>query len=138
MPFFIGPVPEDSLPKDAAPGCTLNGNVNLAKTGPSKGDGNAPTKPRLIFTVPPPAKRKEEEKKEEDGIDEAAEEARPPAEALADKRRDGAVRCCRCCCNLRVHKYASAIHAGTSYRSFLCVVLRISAYVGSNKTANEL
>ena len=86
-------MPDDSLPKDAAPGCTLSGPINLAKCGPGKSDGAAPTKGKLIYTVPAPATRKEAEtaaaEKEGEGGD---EEQVPAAEALKEARRDADVR----------------------------------------------
>lgn len=45
--LFIGPVPEDKLPKDAAPGRILAGSLALSKKG--NGNGEAPSKILLTY-----------------------------------------------------------------------------------------
>lgn len=47
MALFVGPVPEDKLPKDATPGRLLAGSVILAK--PSNGGGGAGSRPGVVF-----------------------------------------------------------------------------------------
>lgn len=62
----MGPVPEESLPKDAKPGCALTGSLKLAHTSPLAGDKHAPCACPLFFTVPPPAKKDAEDSEKED------------------------------------------------------------------------
>jgi tripeptidyl-peptidase II len=66
MPLYMGPVPEDSLPKDAKPGCTITGSLKLAYTSPLAGDKHAPCAFPLVFTVPPPAKKDPEDSEKDD------------------------------------------------------------------------
>ena len=92
--FFIGPVKGDDLPKDAEPGCTLTGTITLAKTGSSKGDGTAPTKCDLVYTVPAPKKRKDDTAEDSSSKEEEAAEGKSPEERVAEARRDADVRTC--------------------------------------------
>lgn len=84
MPCFLGPVPQDGLPKDAKPGCSMRGCLKLAKTSPLAGDKAAPHSVALLYTVPPAKKKADEDSKV------AGEEA--PLEALKQARRDADVR----------------------------------------------
>ncbi len=45
--MYLGPVPEDKLPKDATPGRTLTGSLAMAKK--SGGNGDAPGKVALRY-----------------------------------------------------------------------------------------
>jgi hypothetical protein len=47
MALFVGPVPEDKLPKDATPGRLLAGSVTIAK--PNDGGGGAGGRPGVVF-----------------------------------------------------------------------------------------
>jgi tripeptidyl-peptidase-2 len=62
--LFVGPLPDDKLPKDATPGRTLVGSmtVGLLHKG---GSGAAPTMLPFTFVVPPAPVKKDEKK--EDG-----------------------------------------------------------------------
>jgi hypothetical protein len=84
LPLYLGPVPEDSLPKDAKPGCTLTGSLKIAHTSPLAGDKHAPCGCPLVFTVPPPAKKDPEEK------DDVPEE-KDPVKKMRNAQRDAQV-----------------------------------------------
>jgi hypothetical protein len=94
---FVGPVPEDSLPKDATLGCSLAGSMKLAKCSTSNGDSTAPTHCRLLFTVPPPACKRKDDAADDDAND-VPEEELPAAQALKEARRDADVRLCLAAC----------------------------------------
>ena len=49
--LFLGPVPEDKLPKDGAPGRLLTGALTLAKLSGAAGNGDAPGAPQLTYVV---------------------------------------------------------------------------------------
>lgn len=66
--MFLGPVPEDSLPKDAKPGCTLIGSLKVAHTSALAGDKPAPCGCPLVYLVPPPAKKDPEDSAEKDDV----------------------------------------------------------------------
>ena len=85
LPCFLGPVPQEGLPKDAKPGCTMRGTLALAKTSPLAGDRPAPNAVTLLYAVPPAKKKADEDSSKPDG-----EEA--PLEALKQARRDADVR----------------------------------------------
>jgi hypothetical protein len=90
--FFLGPVKDDDLPKDAEPGCTLSGPINLAKTGPNKSNGVAPTKAELVYTVPAAKKRKENGDSKDNGTKEEEEDGKGPIQKMREARRDADVR----------------------------------------------
>lgn len=48
---FVGPAPEDKLPKDATPGRLLTGSLTLAKLSGAAGNGDAPGAPTITYVV---------------------------------------------------------------------------------------
>lgn len=48
--IFLGPVPEDKLPKDATPGRILVGSLSLSKK--EKGNGEVPGKVSVSYRCP--------------------------------------------------------------------------------------
>ncbi|KAG2434097.1 hypothetical protein HXX76_007824 [Chlamydomonas incerta] len=52
-PLWLGPLPEDRLPKDATPGRLLTGTLTLGQL--KRGGGAAPHKFRISYLVPPAA-----------------------------------------------------------------------------------
>lgn len=82
----MGPVPEDSLPKDAKPGCTLTGSLKIANTSPLAGDKPAPCACPLVFTVPPPAKKDSEDSEKEE-----LPEEKDPVKKMRNAQRDAQV-----------------------------------------------
>ncbi|CAL8469996.1 g9538 [Coccomyxa elongata] len=88
--LFLGPVPEDKLPKDASPGRILVGTLALAKK--ENGKGEAPGKVSLSYSVPP----KKENGAGKDGADkngkgEDKEILKTPEERLKEAVRDAQV-----------------------------------------------
>ena len=53
LAIFVGPVPEDKLPKDATPGRVLTGRLVVAKLAKSAGGGDAPGGLPFTFTCAP-------------------------------------------------------------------------------------
>ena len=53
LAVFVGPVPEDKLPKDAAPGRVLTGKLVVAKLPKSAGGGDAPGAVPFTYTCSP-------------------------------------------------------------------------------------
>ena len=51
--LFVGPAPEDKLPKDATPGRLLTGILVLAKLSGAAGSGDAPGAPTFTYLVRP-------------------------------------------------------------------------------------
>ena len=52
--MFVGPVPEDKLPKDAAPGRVMTGKLVVAKLPKAAGSGDAPGAVPFTYTCSPP------------------------------------------------------------------------------------
>ena len=48
--MFVGPVPEEKLPKDATPGRVLTGRLTIAKLPKAAGGGDAPGAVRFSYT----------------------------------------------------------------------------------------
>ncbi|CAK0779170.1 hypothetical protein CVIRNUC_004710 [Coccomyxa viridis] len=86
--MYLGPVPEDKLPKDAAPGRLLTGALALAKKGNSSGE--APGRVPLRYIVPPKADADSKEGSNSKADDE--EKPKPPKERLQEAVRDSKVK----------------------------------------------
>jgi tripeptidyl-peptidase II len=86
LPLFLGPVPDDGLPKDAKPGCTLTGSLKIAFTSPLAGDKRAPCGYPILFTVPPPAKKDSEDEKDD------VPEEKDPVAKMRKAQREAQVR----------------------------------------------
>ena len=49
MAIFVGPVPEEKLPKDAIAGRTMLGSITMGKQSPGAGGGNNPDAVGLVY-----------------------------------------------------------------------------------------
>jgi hypothetical protein len=93
--LFVGPVPEDKLPKDAVAGTHLRGEIKLARCLGAMCDRTAPTKCSLIYTVPGPKKQNKgssRDSSDDEGDVSDGQEEVSVAEKLRASRRDAEVR----------------------------------------------
>ncbi|KAG2491863.1 hypothetical protein HYH03_009817 [Edaphochlamys debaryana] len=86
-PLWLGPVPEDKLPKDATAGRLLTGTLSLGQL--RRGGGAAPAKHAISYLVPPAA-TPAASAGGGNGKDEAADKG--PQERLAEALRDAQVK----------------------------------------------
>ena len=88
--LWVGPCPEDKLPKDAKPGCSLAGSLKLAKGSATCGERDAPGACELLFVVPPAKAAAKEDEAD-------ASDARSSADKMREGMRDAQVRRCAPC-----------------------------------------
>ena len=90
--FFVGPLPDAKLPKDAALGSVMVGSVTLGKVARRDGGGDAPGALPLTVTVGPPKPAKPDAGKEEEEEDKEGGKEATDAGAKAEEARDAALR----------------------------------------------